>query len=54
LVSGLALEFFRGSVAQRRVQPLPIVILLDELFDVGSYLEMICADFLAGASIDDP
>src|SRR6266481_2158657 len=31
---GLLLEFFRGSIAQRRVQPLPIVILLDELFDV--------------------
>src|SRR5229473_3423821 len=31
---GLLLEFLRGSIAQRRVQPLPIVILLDELFDV--------------------
>src|SRR5258705_8966634 len=31
---GPLLEFFRRTIAQRRVQPLPIVILLDELFDV--------------------
>src|SRR5712692_787501 len=35
LAFGLLLEFFRRSIAQRGVQPLPIVILLDELFDVG-------------------
>jgi hypothetical protein len=29
-----SLEFFRGTTAQRRVQPLPIVILFDELSDV--------------------
>jgi hypothetical protein len=34
LAFSLSLEHFRGSIAQRRVQPLPIVILLDELFDV--------------------
>ncbi len=28
------LEFFRRSIAQRGVQPLPIVILLDELSEV--------------------
>ncbi len=33
---GLLLEFFGGSIAQRRVQPLPIVVLVDELFDVRS------------------
>jgi hypothetical protein len=33
---GPLLEFFRGSIAQRRVQRLPIVILIDELFDVRS------------------
>src|SRR5215469_596870 len=31
---GLLFEFFWRSIAQRGVQPLPIVILLDELFDV--------------------
>src|SRR5215469_18132632 len=36
LTFGLALEFFWGSIAQRRVQALPIVILVDEFFDVGS------------------
>jgi hypothetical protein len=34
LAFSLSLEFFRGSIAQRRVQPLPIVILFDELSDV--------------------
>src|SRR5713101_878431 len=34
LALSLLLEFFRRTIAQRGVQPLPIVILLDELFDV--------------------
>jgi hypothetical protein len=31
------LELFGRSIAQRRVQPLPIVILFDELFDGPGY-----------------
>src|SRR6516162_6883497 len=36
LAFGLALEFFRRAIGQRRMQALPIVILVDEFFDVGS------------------
>ena len=36
LAFGLALEFFRGAIGQRRMQALPIVVLVDEFFDVGS------------------
>jgi hypothetical protein len=35
LAFGFLLEFFRGAIAQRRVQPLPIVILFDEPFVSG-------------------
>ena len=34
LAFGLLLEFFRRSITQGGVQPLPIVILLDEFFEV--------------------
>src|SRR5216684_9312870 len=43
LALSLLLEFFRGSIAPRGVQPLPIVRFLDEFFDVHTYVANVFA-----------
>src|SRR4029077_13050453 len=50
LAFGLLLEFFRRLITQGGVQPLPIVILLDELFDVRPQMFQVVA-FVVGVEL---